>query len=355
MNASEITKKLVKFRTVKGNDAEIERCLDFIEGYFDNFEVRRFEKNGDTSVVVSFEGGREPEILLHGHIDVVEAPEEQFRPEVREGKIYGRGAADMKAGVACLMKVMKDLKELENSPPVVLMLTSDEERGGFNGAGYLINKVGYSPDFGISAEPNREEGFMDITIKQKGVLQLRLTTEGEEGHGSEVENLENAAAKLVRAYSEIENLFEDSGNTTLNLSHMESGDAINKVPGSAEMTLDIRYTDDYPADAVLNDIKRVGEVDVEVVARAPMLDNDSQNRYIQDLKEALNRVTGEGELRMKKSASDMRFLTSNGTPAVVFGPEGYDIHGENEHAVISSFKPYYDTVMEFCLGQEGEG
>ncbi|MFB6216629.1 MAG: M20/M25/M40 family metallo-hydrolase, partial [Candidatus Aenigmatarchaeota archaeon] len=133
---AELASELIKFQTTRHRPDEIEKCLEFIEGYFDEgFAVRRFEKNGKPSLVISLEKIREPKILLHSHIDVVEAEEDMFLPQIEDGCLYGRGSADMKAGVACLMKAMKDLRELEDQPSVALMITSDEERGGFNGAG----------------------------------------------------------------------------------------------------------------------------------------------------------------------------------------------------------------------------
>lgn len=347
---TQLTESLVSFRTVKGNYTQIEECFKFIENYFDDLHVEQFEKNGDKTVLVSEEKTLEPDILLHGHIDVVEAENSLFQPEIRDRKIFGRGTSDMKAGVACLMKVMRGLVDDGSDLSVALMLTSDEERGGFNGAGYLVKEIGVEPEFAISAEPNSDEGFLDIVTHQKGVLQLRITSEGEAGHGSKIQKYENAAVKLIKSYTKIEKLFNSEDSTTLNLSHISSGDAINKVPGEAEATLDIRYTPEYPADQVLEDIRDIEEIDVEVVARAPMLENDRNNFYIQKLKDSVQSNVGEdsGRLYMKKSASDMRFFTEKGIPAVVFGPEGYNLHGDNEYAAIPSFKPYYDAVKSFC-------
>lgn len=347
----ELTQKLISFRTVKGNGREIDRCFSFIEGYFEDFEICSFEKNGDKSLVISKDEEPNPDILLHGHIDVVEAKDDLFAPEVENGKIFGRGAADMKAGVACLMKALKDFSQQKSDPSVALMLTSDEERGGFNGAGYLVNEKGYRPNFAISAEPNSDEAEGDIVVEQKGVLQLKISCEGEQGHGSRARELENAAEKLIKSYTHIREFFGGNG-TTLNISYIEAGDAINKVPGSAEATLDIRYTDEYDASQVLEDIGAIEGLEVEVVARAPMLKNDPQNFYIQELKQSCRKKKGRGELYRKKSASDMRFFTEKGIPAVVFGPDGYNQHGENEFADISGLEEYYEVIVDFlerCL------
>lgn len=137
----DLTKDLVKFKTEKGNRKEMEACLDYIAEYFgeEEFSIRRHERNGQPSMVIGFEDLESPEVMLHGHIDVVDAEGEMYEPEIKEGRIYGRGTSDMKAGLACLMKAMKDLKE--EAPSVALMVVTDEEAGGHDGAGYLFSEV----------------------------------------------------------------------------------------------------------------------------------------------------------------------------------------------------------------------
>ena len=345
MKIEKVTEELVKFQTVEGNIDEFERCLDFIEAKFGkDFELERFEKEEEKSLLIS--RSENPRILLHGHIDVVEAGEELFEPETKDGKLYGRGTADMKSGIACLMKAMKNV----SSDKIALLLTSDEERGGFNGTGHVIEEKNLNPDFVISAEPDDSGGFPSIVNRQKGVLQIEVSTKGVSAHASKPEKGKNAAEKLMEKYSEIRQLFthEVEFPTSLSLGNIMSQGPVNKIPRFASMQLDIRHSNQYTAEEVLSDIKSIDEIDVEVLARAPMMQTSEIDDFVQSLQESIQTVAGEGaELRSESFASDMRFFTERGIPAVCFGPEGYNLHGEEEYVELESMETYYDILKNF--------
>jgi succinyl-diaminopimelate desuccinylase len=341
----ELTKDLIQFQTVEGNTEEFEKCLDYIENQLSpEFEFERFEKEGEKSFLIS--RGENPRILLHSHIDVVEADEDLFQPRTVNGKIYGRGAADMKSGVACLMKVLEETE----TQGVALLLTSDEERGGFNGTGYVIEEKNLNPEFVISAEPDDSGNFPSIVTTQKGVLQLKITAEGKSAHASKPEKGENAAETLISKYDEIRSLFDHKKDfgTTVNLGKMSSEGPVNKIPDSASLQLDIRYSSEYPAEEVLNDLREIYGIDIEVTARAPMLSNSEDEEKIKYLRKAAKEVTGnEIPFRKENFASDMRFFADKGIPAVCFGPEGYNLHGENEYIEKESISEYCEILKNF--------
>ncbi|QGA80095.1 M20 family metallopeptidase [Candidatus Nanohalobium constans] len=341
----ELTKDLIKFQTIEGNTEEVEKCLDYIENQFSTgFKFEQFEKEGEKSLLIS--RGENPRILLHGHIDVVGADEEMFEPEVKEGRIHGRGAADMKSGVACMMKVLNE-GEKEG---VALLLTSDEERGGFNGTGHVIEEKDLNPDIVISAEPDDSGNFPSIVTEQKGVLQLEITIEGESAHASKPEKGENAAEKLMTKYAEIKNLFDSKKDfpTTLNLGNIAVEGPVNKVPSSASMQLDIRFSASYPKEEVLKDIKQISGIDTEVMAEAPMMQNSRDDKMIRRLMAAAEKASGEqADLRKENFASDMRFFTEKDIPAVCFGPEGYKLHSKDEYVETESLKTYCEILKTF--------
>lgn len=348
----QLTEELVKFRSTNDDLEEINRCLDFIKAYFSEpeFKVKRYENEGIPSMVVTF-GDEDPDLMLHGHIDVIEAADEMFKPERRDGRLYGRGTGDMKAGVAALMQVMEDLKD--SQPSVGLMIVSDEERGGFNGARYLFSEQHYSPEFAISAEPNNIGGYLDIIVDQKGILQLKVSTKGISAHGSRPWNGENAAEKFMEKWQEIRDLFadhEDGENwvTTVNLGKINAGESPNKAPEKCEAWLDIRTAREYTNDEVLEDIRSIDGIKVEEVClNESMLSTSRENEYVNALKNSAEKFEETCQISRKEPGSDMRFLTENGIPAVVFGPEGYNAHAPNEYAVIDSVGDYYNIMMDF--------
>lgn len=416
----EVTEDLIRFQTYHDefpafeDRSEVDAAFDYVEDYFSDgdFVVQRYGENpeefdGETygpavynnpkpSMVVSFEDTKEPEYMLHGHLDIAqpdadnhlagtegieddeEARQAHFRTMTEDGRMYGRGTADMKAGVASLMKVMKDLEEKENRPSAALMLTSDEELGGFRGAGHLFNDVGYDPEIMISAEPNTDEEIeMGIGYRQKGVFHLGIETDGTSAHGSRPWNGENAADKLldyVEEYRQVQDLFEnpeggDNWTTTMNLGKLEAGEKRTKVPGEGLMELDMRYTDDYRPEAIIQDIagvfgvdassveqpsevaevmsEEVDELNFEVINNAPMQLNDKDDERLQELAEAIESATGtEAEFRRNEGASDARFPTIKGKAGVTFGPKGDNLHGPEEYVEVDSIEPYYDSIRE---------
>ncbi len=349
-----LTKEMIKRKTVQGREDELEACIDFIEGYFagEDFTVNKFDVGGKPSLVISLDSSKKSEILLHGHIDVVAGKESQFRPTEKDGRLYGRGAADMKGGVACLMKVMKDLGREDNPPSATLMIVSDEEIGGFKGAHYLLNEVGYSSEFAISAEPNIEIP-MGITVSQKGVLKIKLIGKGKAAHASRPWKGENAIEKLMRDYLKVKELFEERQDgewrTTVTPSTIRGGDSNNKVADKAALHLDIRYTEQLTAHNIVQQLEEMDDIDFEVVVHAPMLQNDRDNPYIQHLKESAEQY-GDPEFSRKTAASDMRHLTKKDIPAVVFGPYGEAAHGDRECLHLNSIIPYYNTMIDFLTG-----
>ncbi len=344
----QITKDLVQFKTVKGNNEEFEKGFRYIEDYFSDteLEIKRHEINGYTTMVISTE--EDPEVLLHGHLDVVDADEEMFEPTEDEEKIYGRGAADMKAGVACLMKTVKDLSAEDELGSVGLMIVSDEEIGGFNGA-QPLSREEYSPEFALSAEPNSSDNEMQIVTDQKGVIRLKLKAGGDNAHGSQPWNGENAAEKLWEKYSQFRGNFrneEGEWTTTVNLGYFDSPGAMNVVPDEAEAGLDIRYTEEYSPEEIREDLREIEELEWDMTSVDPQLKTDRENKQVRRLFDIASERS-EAVLERKTAASDMRHFSEQDVPSVVAGPKGGGIHGDEEHILKESMQKFEKIIKEF--------
>lgn len=353
MNQAEtirLVKDLTEFKTVKGNKQEFNGSFDYIEKYFSDsdLEIRKHSFNNFTTMMILSDP--DPEILLHGHIDIVDADSEMFEPEIRDGKIYGRGVGDMKAGVALLMQLMKN-EVSETSLSVGLMIVSDEEIGGFNGAKKIVEEQLYQPEFVISAEPNNTEAYMEIITEQKGVIRAKITAEGKNAHGSKPWNGENAAEKLWKNYEKLKENFEGSKekwSTTINLGAIHSGQTFNVVPDKAEAKLDIRWTEDYPPQKIQEDMEEIEDLKFDILSVDPMLKTDPENSYIRSIQKASEKVMEEKiKVSRKEAASDMRHFSGKEIPGIVFGPEAYNIHEDQEYVVINSFEDYYDIMRQF--------
>ncbi|MDP2906629.1 MAG: M20/M25/M40 family metallo-hydrolase [Nanoarchaeota archaeon] len=334
----ELTKQLIKFKTTKENPKELKRCVDFVAKQLPKHLHVTIGINKDKPyLIATVKRTKSPKLILTGHLDVVEAEQGQFRPVIKNGRIYGRGSADMKAGAAIAIQVMKEEKEKD----IALMLTTDEEIGGVNGIGYL-SQQGWKPKVVLSVEPSEQK----INTKEKGVLWLKIKTSGKAAHGSTPWKGENAIEKLLQKYERIKKMFPNPKNNkwmmTMNLGMIKGGHAYNKVPDYAEMGIDIRYTEKDDINKVLKRIRKIKDIKIEIAQIQPMLNTDENNVHMQHLKKI-----AKTEFRVEHGASDVRFFAKRGVPAADFGPIGANYHAKNEWVSIRSVDEIYRALKKF--------
>lgn len=355
----ELIKKLVEFKSVKDNPEGLKRVVDFAADYLKGCgEVKRFEFGGKPSLVATLSGaGTNPDILLTGHLDVVEAEADQFLPKIKGEKMFGRGTADMKGGAAIALVLFKELAKLkgEGRPSLGLMLTTDEEVGGQDGIGKLVEK--YKCRFAIALEPNhpKEQGQLNITTKHKGTLWLKLKCRGKAAHASRPWLGENALENLLNIYQEIRKKFAkvepEMWKPTINLGKISGGDSPNKIPDYAEALLDIRFTEDFDKEKFLQEAKKIcgGKAEIEVIEDGNMLLN-KEDAKIKLLQSCVEKQTGKKCLPLQEhGASDMRYFSAKGITAVLFGPNGAEYHGKGEFLDLASIEPTFKALKEFAL------
>ncbi|MEM2874069.1 MAG: M20/M25/M40 family metallo-hydrolase [Candidatus Nanoarchaeia archaeon] len=349
----ELAQQLIRFKSTKDNPQELKNCLDFVASYLKKFSViKRFRFKNKPSLVAYYKNIK-PKFFLVGHLDVVEAPNEQFKPTIKGNKLFGRGAADMKGGVAIMLALFKELAKEQEKPPFGLMITTDEEIGGHNGTGELVKR--YKSKFVIVPEPNQSEkpGQLNITIKHKGVLWLKIKAKGKAAHSSMPWLGDNAIDKLILVYERIREKFceitPNTWNSTINLSVISGGETPNKIPDYAEAIVDIRWIENFDKDKFLDSIKDL-DAEFEIVEYSPMLDNDKNNKYIKLLQNCVRKQTGQNCLLLKMhGATDAKFFSVKGIPAVVFGPFGKNYHALGEYLDLNTIVPTYNALKEFLL------
>jgi succinyl-diaminopimelate desuccinylase len=349
------TADLVEFRTTEDRPDEIEDCLAYVVDFFAETDVtvERFRHDGVPSIVASLDGSRRPDVVFHGHLDVVPGAERLFTPRyLDDGELSGRGTADMKGGLAAMMHVVRDLSRVDDPPSLALMVVTDEEVGGYDGARYLLEEEGYEPAFCVTGEPNNLDGYMDVVHRQKGVIRLDLTATGATAHAATPENGENAIATLMRTFPKIEAVFEaEDGDwpTTVNYGHVEGGTSINQVPDSARLSLDVRYPDDDARDRVLTALRAIPELSVESVGHGAPVDTDPDHPAVRALLDhAARELDRPAELARKPHTSDLRHFATHGVPGVAFGPEAYGSHEAYEYLVVDSLPGYCRTLASFA-------
>ncbi|NJB69510.1 succinyl-diaminopimelate desuccinylase [Desulfobaculum xiamenense] len=337
----DLTCELVRFRSTASRPDEVHACADFIAERIAALGVtpERFEFDGVPSVAALPKHGHAP-VLLMAHFDVVEAEsDEQFAPYIDNERLYGRGCVDDKYGVAlALVLFEKHLNALRaaggslENLPFGILFTCDEEQGGHLGAAKVLERI--STDFCIALDGGTPDS---IITKGKGVLDLRLIAQGRPAHGARPWLGENAFDTFIEDYAALKALFppttDDQWQRTMNMGIVRVGGATpNKVPGKAEGVLDIRYTENDDVDALLTSMKARVKGSIEVMAREPLF-FAGESPYLDLLLETVP----EAATAHMHGASDARFLSANGIPAVVWGADSeMSQHGPEEHVTLAS-------------------
>ena len=294
-----------------------------------------------------------PTVVLHAHLDVVPGNEDQFTPRVDGDRLYGRGAYDMKGGLAAMMCATRDLAG-QHEVRVHFVCVSDEESDEpeDRGSDHLVD-LGYTGDFAITGEPTN----LRIGIQAKGVLVLRAEVHGTAAHGSTPWLGDNAVVKAVDVFRQIESLpfARESSDMfdrpSINLGRIVGGDAVNKVPDLAVIDIDLRYLPGQDPDEIFAAVAALPDVAVSrMFHRAPVI-VARDNEYVTALGRAVTRVAGIGEDEKisvgRDGASDVVSFLNAGVPAVEFGPTGDGHHGPEEWVSIRSLEDHRKALVAF--------
>lgn len=345
----DLTKKLIRFKSMPSKPEEIKNCIEFIEKYLINCkaEYSLFNHPRTPSIQVAPSGGFVP-ILLMTHIDVVDGPDELFNPVEKNQKLYGRGSIDDKYAVALsLVLLKKHLQKLhqegknQDTLPFGILITSDEEIGGFNGANKALQDI--ETNFCIVLDGGSIE---KIVVKEKGLVRLKLISRDKEVPGSKPDTKKDAIEKLIDDLIKIKTYFLKSTPEhpyrSVNISNIKSKNSYNRIP-RLEASLKIRYTENDPMNAFMTRLH--GELHSEIVVEAiePLFDKIPSS-YLKLLL-TLSKHTAVG---FEDGSNDARFLSKYGIKGIIWGANGNQSqHSMSEHVDIESVYSVYSILDEF--------
>jgi succinyl-diaminopimelate desuccinylase len=352
MDERALTERLITYdtSTLEG----MQSAAGFVKGWLEarDVEVTGTMHNGRPVLAATVGPAGGPVVVFHGHLDVVPARPEQFSPAAHGDRLYGRGAYDMKGGLAGMMLAVHDLIGQERVR-VHFVCVADEESEEVDqrGSDYLVEQ-GYIGNFAITGEPTN----MHIGIQAKGVLAMRIEVTGTAAHGSTPWIGDNAVLKAIDVFRQIETLSfarESSDlfdRPSINLGRIVGGDALNKVPDLCAIDVDVRYLPGQDADEIRAAIDALPDTTVvKVFHRRPAI-VERDHPYVQALGEAIGRIappSGEQLSVGRDGASDAISFLDAGVPAVECGPIGGGHHGPEEWVSIRSLGDYRRALVEF--------
>jgi len=349
-----LTERLVTYDTSTAEG--LHAAAGFVKGWLEardiDVEAHRF---GDLHALTAAvgAGGDEivPTLVFHGHLDVVPGHPDQFVPRTEGDRLYGRGAYDMKGGLAAMMCAVHDLTD-QRDIRVRLAIVPDEESEDIEvrSSDDLVRR-GYVGDFAITGEPTD----LHIGIQAKGVLAARIVVSGRAAHGSTPWLGDNAIVKAVDVFRRIESMpfsresSELFDRPSINLGRIVGGDAPNKVPDSCIMDVDIRYLPNQDPGDILEEIRAIPDMEVKRTFIFPPAHVSRSNPYVRALLETVGPLTDGASVSVgRDGASDAVSYLRAGIPAVEFGPCGAGHHGPEEWVSIRSLARYRELLVEFA-------
>ncbi|MEM8953518.1 MAG: M20/M25/M40 family metallo-hydrolase [Verrucomicrobiota bacterium] len=359
-----LTRDLILIRSTDARPEERARCFEFVriqlEG-LEGVELREYEQEGYGSMVVLPKGVEVPEVLFCGHLDVVEHPKTVvYTSEVRDGRIYGPGAGDMKGALAIMLELFRQEHERRPGASLGLAITSDEECGGENGVKYLVEEEGLRCGRAIIPDGG---SLTDLTVEEKGILHLRLWTRGQAAHAARPWLGKNALSLIMQRIRRLEDYFSglekvrgegDRWYATCAVTMARTAnETVNRIPASAQAVLDVRFVPPETVETMMVKIQEIlgEEVEVELIVSAEPTHLAADPVF----KEVTEAVIGK-EVREVRACggSDGRFFRDVGIPVNLSRPLVGDLHSEKEWIDVESMVAYY-RVCERYLEEKLKG
>lgn len=275
--------------------------------------------------------------LINSHLDVVPGESIQFESVIKKGKIWGRGAADTKAGCAIILASASKWHALAAKKNITFMLVTDEEMGGPS-----TNKIlKFMPNLqgGIFLEPTN----IRMVTQAKGIMQLQITVRGKAAHGSRLwegkSALEELSAMLTKFRFHHPSPQKETRNTTFNFSLCQSGNAINQVPEEAKLWCDIRWSPhDRPQRIIKDFAKYFPDAKIDVLVNESPIECPKESELLTSFSNAMKQASINPLTAFEHGSSDARHCTARNIPALVFGPKGKNLHGKDEWVNIKSIE-----------------
>lgn len=382
--SAEILRDLIRCPSVTPQEGG---ALTYLEGELTKlgFCVERVtfsdENTPDVENLYARLGSKAPHVMFAGHTDVVpignaeDWSSEAFSGDVKDGVMFGRGAVDMKGGIACFLGAIEaylETKELNGS--ISFLITGDEEGPSINGTDKLLKWAADNAqtwDACIVGEPSNPNAIGDVIKNgRRGSVSGRITVNGVQGHAAYPHLSDNPVNGIVDLLNVLLGTPFDEGTEMFQPSNLEvtsvdvGNAATNVIAAKATAGFNIRFNDLWTGDTVKQEIKRRLEegaksakirngkdtpVDFEIewIGRVSHVFLTKDDTLISTLSEAIKNVTGKTpELSTGGGTSDARFIKDY-CPVVEFGLVGQTMHQVDERTAISDVDKLTDVYQNF--------
>ncbi len=362
----EKTKQLIAIPSTAANITALKQAVEVIADMLtscQNVTIEHFERNGKPSFL-AYRGPVRPakfDILLNAHVDVVPAEPSAFVPYIKDGKLYGRGALDMKGTAVVLANVFSEMVDMVPYA-LGLQIVSDEEVGGYDGVRYQIDQ-GVRSKFVVMGEYANERNT--IYNAARGLCWTEIIFRGKAAHGGHLWHGVNAVVKASNFASAILKRYptpdKETWTTTASIANLTTpNETYNKVPDMAVLKIDFRFTQEDPVFESRESVEHfIASIDpeaqlVNVAVFEPAVNVEELNPYVQGLRSALQSVVGvQPRFLGRPGGSDGRHFALVKNDIIEFGLYGHNPHSHNEYVKLDSFGEYRAILKKFLRSPMG--
>ena len=374
IDAFELTANLIKCPSVTPDEGGAITLLDELLSQ-NGFECTRIERGGVSNLFARWGSGNNGRTFgFNGHTDVVPVGDiaawsvDPFGAEVKDGFLYGRGATDMKSGVAAFVAAAIDFTS--NTPPdgsVVITITGDEEGDAIDGTTAILdwmNNNGQSMDHCLVGEPTSPNHMGEMMkIGRRGSLTAFITAQGVQGHSAYPHRANNPVSAMVQLMTALEETALDDGTehfdqSTLAITTIDVGNkATNVIPEKCRATVNIRFNDAHSGQSLIDWLQHhLDSVSEKTKTRIQMNVKISGESFITPpgelsdlISQAVQNELGvTPEMSTTGGTSDARFV-KNLCPVTEFGLVGKTMHAVDERveiAQIHQLKSIYGRILK---------
>lgn len=370
MNSVDLLLKLISFKTPTPQD---DGAFEFLETYLDGYEALYHNQNGVKNIFLTKKFSDDSmHLCFAGHIDVVPAGEgwltSPFVPMIKDGFIYGRGAQDMKGGVASFVEAVNNTKNFDGR--VSILLTSDEEGDAIHGTKIMLEHLkskNLMPTHCVVAEPTCESVFGDaIKVGRRGSINGILELKGKQGHAAYPEKAINPIHQIANIFNDIAGVDLDEGDeyfapSKLVITDIRSGyEVTNVTPNSLKLMFNVRNSTKTSLEdiKIFIESKFVGmDFDLKLSQSANPFVTNGDGLLVTKLSGAIEKYCGIlPKLSTAGGTSDARFIAPYGVEVLEFGVINDTIHAPNERVGVSEIEKLYSVFRELIdtIGDKNE-
>ncbi len=364
----EIAKQLINVPSVSGEEKEVMyTAKSILENQGIHVELLGSDERPIINAVINSDASKL--LIFNGHLDVVPVAKpdawtkDPWVPVVEDGKLYGRGAADMKSSCAVMIHILKILKDMKLPIAIGVHLVPDEEQGANFGSKLLVEKISKGelrrPDYVVIGEQSN----LRVRIAERGMFGYQVKFYGRAAHTAAsritgVNAIAKASKGVLALEHHIDKFHEWIGYPMQSVNIIQGGTVSNQVPAECTITVDRRLIIGETADDVVkevtSDLDKAGEGDpdwsweitapkdeqgnwIYTPANYTPLDNELGKAFMKAVPRALD---SEPDLHVEWAGStDGRLYRQEGIPTIGFGPTGAGAHGPDEFI-------YIDTLVK---------